>query len=228
MKTIHFIACAVLLSSSLTLVSQEAKQAPEKPAPGTMSKNVVLPPPDVTNRCILLVNCAGISPDQFEVIRCYGENNCWLKVEGVTVDAEWSTLAEKAPTLMSGNRKLVIVLGNGPVTGPRLIVAPDDRWAIVNVASFTQAGPVKNPAFRLQQAMMRGIGFAVGLPSCMDMHCIMRRIRVQSDLDQMGSNFCGPTRRTFQVNCNQIGLHPFPPALINKMKEQAGKETKKP
>jgi len=151
------------------------------------------------------------------------EKDLWIRVEGIPLKARWPTLTEMIPTLFTSNRVVVVVLGEGPEKGPWILSAPDDQWAIVNVSRFL-AGTT-NRTLRLRQAAMRAFGYVIGVPVCQDAHCVMRVLRRAPDpFMQMGSNFCGPSRRVYQSMALQRGLVPVPPALLREQVTQGTPE----
>ncbi len=180
-------------------------------------------PPGATNRWILLVNAAGLSPSEFEDVRSYMEKDLWVRVEGIPLQAQWNTLPEVIPTLFNSNRVVIVALGNGSAKGTLLLAAPDDQWAIANLTKFMPGAT--NRTLRLRQAAMRALGFAIGVPVCQDTHCVMRILRRTADpFQQMGSNFCGPSRRAYQSMAIQRGLIPFPPVRLREPTVQPKKE----
>jgi hypothetical protein len=197
-----------------------AQTAP--PSPDTLRPQVPTPGPDgrilpsaATNRWALLINAARLPAAEFEEIRAYMEKDLWIRIEGIALSEPWSALPDRMPSLFTTNRVIVVTLAEGPLSGPYLLVAPDDQWAIANTTRFL-AGTT-NRTLRLRQAAMRALACALGVPICQDPHCVMRILRRGPDpFLQMGSNFCGPTRRVYQSLAVQRGLIPVPPGFLRQ------------
>ncbi len=205
---------AALALSAGTLFAQAPAATPPPPP---QIPNIAPPPAALTNRCILLVNAAGLPAEQAEAVRAYAENDLWLKVELLTIDAEWAALPGKASACLAGDRKMAILLGKGPADGPLILSAADNNWAMLNVpALFAGVDPQKQP-MRLRQGVMRGLGFVFSLPICQDMHCVMRFLQSTSQLDQLGGNYCGPTRKIYFQAARQKGLFPYPKTPLRKV-----------
>ena len=215
----------VLVCLFATAAHLWAQTAP--PSTDTLRPQVPSPEPEgqmlpsaATNRWALLINAARLSASEFEEIRAYMEKDLWIRIEGMALSEPWSALPDRIPSLFTTQRVIVVAMAEGPLSGPYLLVAPDDQWAIANTTRFL-AGTT-NRTLRLRQAAMRAFGCALGVPICQDPHCVMRMLRRGPDpFLQMGSNFCGPTRRVYQSMAVQRGLIPVPPGFLRQRRPPA-------
>ena len=123
----------------------------------------------------------------------------------LSLPVELTETAEKDPIrLLDGNTAAVVLVEEGDVKSPRLLVAPEDCWAVVNVKALAADGP---DAGRLQirtaKEVWRALALVLGASDSMMQPSLMASIRSLSDLD---GNPC-------------IGLSPD---TYNKMIENAG------
>ena len=80
-----------------------------------------------TNRWAVLINAARLPAAEFEEIRAYMEKDLWIRIEGIALSEPWSALPDRMPSLFTTNRVIVVTLAEGPLSGPYLLVAPDDQ-----------------------------------------------------------------------------------------------------
>lgn len=204
MIRLRFATFPVLFLAA-TLFAQQTPPVPPVAPPAAAAQPVKLPAA-LTNRCVVLVNAAGLPEEQLESLRAYVEKDLRVKVQAVTIKADWESLPARAPSLLSSNQVLVVALGNGTVENARIVAAPDNGWAIVNVGPLLALKEKQDQM--LKQQTMRGIGYAMGVAACVDPYCCMRVSRVLADLAAVGNNFCPLTRKQFNFLAPQRGVFP--------------------
>jgi hypothetical protein len=192
------IVSAIILSAS-TLLAQTLPPAP--PAAPAKAKGL---PAAVTNRAIVLVNAAGLSDDQMESIRAFAQKDLWVKVEAVNLKADWASLPDQMPGFFTSNRMVVVALGKSDKVSDRILAAPDNAWAVVNMGAVLNLKEKQD--HMLKQQTLRGIGYALGLSSCLDPYCCMRTSKVLADLDNVGANYCPISRKEYKTLAMQKGI----------------------
>ena len=187
MKHVCTLLSATLIFTAAALSAEDVKPA--------------APP----SRCILLVNAAELPAAQMEEIRNFAETDLNVPVKATELKADWATLPNQAAALLSPENKVVVVLGKTP-GAIRILSAPDNGWAVVNVAPVLSLKDKQ--AHMLKQQAFRGIGYALGLATCLDLHCCLRISQTVLDLQDAGCNFCPLSRRDYDNLIIQKSLCP--------------------
>ncbi|MFO7534309.1 MAG: hypothetical protein R6X19_01255 [Kiritimatiellia bacterium] len=209
-----FLAATLLAQLPPAAVPSDAPAGPPVPAAPAVQPGKL--PASLANRCVVLVNAAGLPTNQMEAIRSFVEGDLRVKVKAVTIQTDWASLPAHMPSFLSSNQVLVVALAKGPAESARILAAPDNRWAIVNVGPLL--GLKEKQEQMIKQQTMRGLGLAVGVELCLDPYCCMRVSRVLADLAGVGNNFCPLTRRQFNSLAPQKGL--FPSGIMRPVKKK--------
>jgi hypothetical protein len=209
------IVATIILSAS-TLLAQTLPPAP--PAAPAKPRGL---PAAVTNRAILLVNAAGLSDDQMESIRAFAQKDLWVKVEAVNLKADWASLPDQMPGFFTSNRMVVVALGKSDKVSDRILAAPDNAWAVVNVGAVLTLKEKQD--HMLKQQTLRGIGYAIGMSACLDRFCSMRSSKLLAELIDVGNNYCPSSRKEYQNLAVQKGIfpvNPIRPPIVRKPLEK--------
>lgn len=205
----------VLLLTATTLLAQTT--VPTPPAtPNTPHKGL---PAAVTNRAILLVNAAGLPDEQMESIRAFAQKDLWVKVDTVNLKADWDSLPGQIPALFTSNRLVVVALAKGSPENARILTAPDNNWAIMNVTPFLLLK--EKQEHMLKQQTLRSIGYVFGVSPCPDPYCCMKSSRALSDLNEVGQNYCPITRKEFSGLAPRKGFFAINPMRAQPVKKPA-------
>lgn len=108
------------------------------------------------------------------------------------------------------NNVSVIVLGNDPVYPP-LLVAPESRWAMVNVAAMGGAGVSDDKvAERVTKETWRAFGYLMGAADSTYANCLMKSICSPAELDQLVAKaLCPEPMNKIAQHMNKLGLKPL-------------------
>ena len=92
-------------------------------------------------------------------------------------------VADAAKALADKNNAAVVVICDTP-NQPSLLVAPESRWALVNVAALGGADvPADRLADRVQKETWRAYGYLMGAANSSLEHCVMKPTFSPADLD---------------------------------------------
>jgi predicted Zn-dependent protease len=91
--------------------------------------------------------------------------------------------------LAQTNVASVVVVGDVPGYPP-LLLAPERRWALVNISALTEDSPSPSLlAERTRKEMLRGFGFLMGAANSNFDVCLMKSVFSVQDLDALSAKF---------------------------------------
>lgn len=129
------------------------------------------------------------------------------QTEQVTGKEEAATLAETA--LKNAAVAAVVVIIDKPGQ-PALLIAPESRWAIVNVAALAKGGGSDELlALRTKKEILRAFGYVMGAGNSGYEACVMKPVFRLEELDALKGQTLGPD--TLMKTANQatkMGIKP--------------------
>jgi hypothetical protein len=103
-----------------------------------------------------------------------------------------SAASEIVAALKGTNVASIIVLVDR-LGEPMLLVAPEERWAVVNVAALEGSGAtVEVLNARVQKEVWRAFGYLMGAANSSFPGCVMRTVNKPEDLDLLKMNKLSP------------------------------------
>lgn len=112
-----------------------------------------------------------------------------------------------AEVLKNKQIAVAIVLVNTP-NEPNLLIAPEDRWAILNVAKLTQSDE-KTVTSRVKKEVWRTLGYLMGASNSQMEPCVMKGVFSLEDLDALKCEWLSPEplakirKQAFQLGMKQ-------------------------
>jgi len=163
-------------------------------------------------KTIALINVGAVDNDTLEAVRAHLETFLMTKVRAV------ETQPDPTANLFDQGRKLIDLMTPEDVCFVALvapanpiaeysIVAPESRWALVNVNLLKPAeGAPDQFIFRLKKQAMRNIGFLFGIGYSKDPRGCNRPFVNLAELDQMGTTFDPKGFETYFEQATDLGL----------------------
>jgi hypothetical protein len=129
------------------------------------------------------------------------------QTEQVTGKEDAATLAETA--LKNASVAAVVVIIDKPGQ-PALLIAPESRWAIVNVETLAKGGASDELlALRTKKEILRAFGYVMGAANSGYEACVMKPVFKLEELDALKGQTLGPD--TLMKTANQatkMGIKP--------------------
>ena len=103
----------------------------------------------------------------------------------------------------------VVVIADSPGY-PSLLVAPENRWALVNVAALGGAGvTAETLADRTQKEVWRAFGYLMGAANSNFEHCLLKPVLVPTDLDALKAKVvCPEPFNKIMTHAEKLGMKP--------------------
>lgn len=136
------------------------------------------------------------------------------KLSRITIQTEQATGKEDAATLAEAALKSVAVAAVVVVIDkpgqPSLLIAPESRWAIVNVAALASAGTSSETlALRTKKEILRAFGYMMGAANSGYEACVMKPVFKLEDLDALKGQTLGPDILMKTANqASKMGIKP--------------------
>jgi hypothetical protein len=111
--------------------------------------------------------------------------------------------------LADTNTAAVVVLGDSPKY-PALLIAPENRWALVNVAALATDGVTSERlAERTQKELWRAFGYVMGAANTTTDFCPMKSVRSLADIDGLKSaNLAPELFNKILLHAQTLGMRP--------------------
>lgn len=94
--------------------------------------------------------------------------------------------------LSDTNAAVVVIIADMP-DQPSLLIAPENRWALVNVAALSVDGPGdKLLTERVTKEIWRAVAYVLGAADSLSDICVMKSVHNVRDLDQLKTQICCP------------------------------------
>ena len=116
-------------------------------------------------------------------------------------------VAEAVKALADTNTAAVIVIGDSPGY-PALLVAPESRWALVNVAALGGADVTADKlAERVQKEVWRAFGYVMGAANSNLEPCLLKPVLSTADLDALiAKSLCPEPFNKILAQAKKLGL----------------------
>ena len=130
-------------------------------------------------------------------------------------------VAEAVNALADTNNAAVIVIGDA-AGYPALLVAPESRWALVNVAALAGSGAsAETLAERVQRETWRAFGYLMGAANSTSELCLMKPVFSAADLDALKARTLSPeTFSKIMTQALKMGMKPTRLATYRKAVEE--------
>jgi len=130
-------------------------------------------------------------------------------------------LAEAATALGTTNVAAVVVIADLPGQ-PTLLVAPEDRWALVNCAPLGgQDVPDELRAGRVRKEIWRAFGYLMGAAHSNFEGCLLKSVLSPADLDALQARtLCPEPFNQFMTHAQKLGIKPVRMATYRKAVEE--------
>ena len=116
-------------------------------------------------------------------------------------------VADAVSVLSDTNVAAVIVIGDAEGY-PSLLVAPESRWALVNVAALAGSGvSAEILSERVRKETLRAFGYVMGAANSTSESCLMRFVMSPADLDAIQVRlFCPEPLNKFLAQAKKLGV----------------------
>ena len=130
-------------------------------------------------------------------------------------------VAAAITALADTNTAMVIVIGDESGY-PSLLIAPESRWAFVNVAALDGSGvPADKLAERTQKEMWRALGLVMGAANATVEQCLMKTVLSAADLDALTAKCLSPeTLSKIMAQAQKMGMKPTRMTTYRKAVEE--------
>jgi hypothetical protein len=215
--SIWAIASICMISVLLVNAESTAKVAssPRKPMPSEVYTNMLIKTGGVMytpteGASVLFVNTqkkiaytilSGFQEDMKKILRfpmMISEQKQTYDVAGIAIEA-----------LKDKKIAAVIVICDIPGQ-PQMLVAPEARWVIVNVAALTTAGVTDEAlALRVQKQLWRAFGYLMGAANSNLEGCVLKPVFSAEDLDSLKGKALSPEVLMKMANqASKMGIKP--------------------
>jgi hypothetical protein len=158
-----------------------------------------------------------------------------------TAKASADPVADAAKALADKNTAAVIVICDS-ASHPALLVAPESRWVLVNVAALGGADvPADKLAERVQKEIWRAFGYVMGAANSNFEHCLLKPVFEPAELDALKIKTLSPEPfNKIMVQAQKLGMKPtrmtsyrkaveegWAPAPTNEIQRAIWEEVKK-
>jgi len=199
------------LCVSVGVLAQERARPVRKPGiSGLMAHKGGLIRAPVTGPVILVLNAQQrVADAEVVAVAARIEQSMKLAVQcqsGKAVDP----MAEAVRRVAEPKVAAVLLVCDKPGL-PMLLVAPEARWAIVNVAALAADKPEGTRlSERLEKELWRGFGYLMGAAHSGFERCVMKSVCQPSDLDQLAGRCVSPEPYIkIQQHALKIGASPY-------------------
>ncbi len=224
----------VVVSCCLTVAAQSAAPAPKAPAAKTTPRTMT---PEL--RAKMLAKTGGMIQSKAEgpsilflntqsrVDAAVFENavkqvNTMLRLPALRKDAPSDApLAAAREALKDSAIASVVVIGDSP-DYPALLIAPESRWALVNVAALGGKGvSAETLADRTSKEVWRAFGYLMGAAHSNFEHCLMKPVLTPADLDALKGKSLSPEPfNKITAHAQKLGIKPMRMTTYRKAVEE--------
>lgn len=146
-----------------------------------------------------------------------------LRIPHQIIDQGTTTDAVKLAMEMSKNSAYAVVIVVTDQAGlPSLLVAPESRWAVVNVAALEpDSATAEILASRLRKEMSRAYGYTMGAINTSLPACVLKPIFGVQDLDAIKYEYVGVEAAVKVLNqARKMGIEPVSATTYRKAVEE--------
>jgi hypothetical protein len=130
-------------------------------------------------------------------------------------------VAAALKALSDTNTAAVIVIGDSHGY-PALLVAPESRWALVNIAALGGDGVTPEKLNeRAQKEVWRAFGYVMGASNSNFEHCLLKPVFSSADLDALPGKHLGPEPlNKISQQAQKLGMSPLRVSTYRKAVEE--------
>ena len=130
-------------------------------------------------------------------------------------------VAAAIKALADTNTAAVIVIGDAPGY-PSLLIAPENRWALVNVAALSGAGVTADQLTeRVQKETWRAFGYLMGAANSNFESCLLKPVFSTGDLDDLKlKTLCPEPFGKILIHSQKMGMQPTRMSTYRKAAEE--------
>jgi hypothetical protein len=203
--------------AGLCLLSQEAagqakaRKGDAKPVPGLMAKKGGMLRVPASGPVIQVLNAQKRVPAKEVTEVCQAiESAMRLEIRQAPATKATKPMAEAARMVTDPKCAAAIVVCDNPDL-PMLLVAPEGKWALVNVAALAVDKPNQEKLTkRLRKEIWRGFGHLMGAAHSHFEACVMKSVRNPADLDALPVETVSPEPYVkIQQHARTIGASPY-------------------
>lgn len=128
--------------------------------------------------------------------------------------------ADAVRALADGKNGAVIVVCETKEQ-PSLLVAPESRWAVVNVAAETAGASKEVLSERVQKEIWRAFGYVMGAANSNFEHCLLKPVFTPADLDELKVKSLSPEPfGKMLMQAQKMGMKPVHVSTYRKAVEE--------
>jgi hypothetical protein len=129
--------------------------------------------------------------------------------------------ADAARALADKNNAAVVVVCEA-AGQPSLLVAPENRWAVLNVAALAAGNaPAEKVGERVRKQMWRSFGYVMGAANSGFEHCLLKPVFSPADLDALDcQTICPEPIAKMFAQAQKIGVKPVRMVSYRKAAEE--------
>ncbi len=130
---------------------------------------------------------------------------------GVSVQTEKAPAADGCPSKTAaskiGKEHAIVVAVVDVADCPSLLVAPEDRWALINVAHLKKGADAEALKVRTQKELWRAVSLLLGASNSSFEHCLMKPVFKVEDLDALKpTNICPEPMNKLMATAKLLGI----------------------
>ena len=130
-------------------------------------------------------------------------------------------VADAVSAVADTNNAAAVVIGDA-AGYPALLIAPESRWALVNVAALGGPDvPADKLAERVQKETWRAFGYLMGAANTSFEHCLLKSVFTPADLDALKAHGLSPEPFTkIMAHAQKLGMKPSRSTTYRKAVEE--------
>jgi hypothetical protein len=139
----------------------------------------------------------------------------------ISDQAPTEPVADAAKALANAHTAAVIVICDA-ANQPSLLIAPESRWALVNVAALGGSGVSDQVlAERVQKETWRAFGYLMGAANSNFEHCLLKPVLAPADLDALKTkSICPEPFNKIMMQAQRMGMKPTRTTTYRKAVEE--------
>jgi hypothetical protein len=152
-----------------------------------------------------------------DLIRLSSFSVCLERAVGPKVDEQIMTKLSVKKTAI-----LIALIESKSMLQPALLVAPEARWAMINVTALaTKEASEEILLNRTEKEIWRAIGYLLGAGNSLAEACLMRPVHTSTDLDNLKCNMFSPeVQNKIRIQAPLLNLQPSRTTTYRKACEE--------
>lgn len=216
------ILCLCLVADAQTAPAQQARRTPSPEARAAMlAKTGGMIQSKAEGPSILFLNTQS-RVDAAVLEAPVAQINMMLRLPALRKDAPSDApLSAAREALKDSAIASVVVIGDSP-DYPALLIAPESRWALVNVAALGGKGVnAETLADRTQKEVWRAFGYLMGAAHSNFEACLMKPVLTSADLDALKGKSLSPEPfNKILAHAQKLGIRPTRMTTYRKAVEE--------